>query len=207
MPRLKIRGERPVYKEVVIGTAKPVDERPLRADAKRNRERVLQAAKEAFAAYGADVPLDTIAASAGVGAGTVHRHFSTKEALITAVVADRLDGLADRAERCAASDDPGETFYAFVADLTLEAAHNLVLTSALGGAALGDDGARAGARLSTALGELLERGKASGEVRADLTVADLHALLAGVIEAQRRLPSDRAGFALEIAVDGLRPRP
>ncbi|MFD6451097.1 helix-turn-helix domain-containing protein, partial [Nocardia sp. NPDC060220] len=60
--------------------------RPLRADARRNRERVLAAAQEAFAAEGISVPLDDIARRAGVGAGTVYRHFPTKEALFTAAI-------------------------------------------------------------------------------------------------------------------------
>jgi AcrR family transcriptional regulator len=167
---------------------------------------VLQAAKDAFAHDGADVPLDTIAARAGVGAGTVHRHFPTKEALITAVVADRIGALADRATRRAASEPAGDAFYSFVAELTVEAAHNLVLTSALGGAPLGEDGTKQGARLSTALAALLQRAQASGDVRSDLSVGELHALLAGVIEARRHLPPERGGVALEVAVDGLRPR-
>jgi AcrR family transcriptional regulator len=66
----------------------------MRSDARHNRQRVLAAARTSFAEEGPDVPLDVIAERAGVGAGTVHRHFPTKEALIAAVVTDRLAGLA-----------------------------------------------------------------------------------------------------------------
>ena len=73
--------------------------RAPRADAQRNRAKILAAAGEAFAVDGPDVPLDAVAALAGVGAGTVHRHFPTKESLIAAVVAARLERLADRADQ------------------------------------------------------------------------------------------------------------
>ncbi|MFC7660235.1 TetR/AcrR family transcriptional regulator [Pseudonocardia benzenivorans] len=70
-----------------------VPDRPLRADARRNREKVLRAAQEAFAEHGMGVPLDEIAGRAGVGPGTVYRHFPTKEALFEAVVAARMQDL------------------------------------------------------------------------------------------------------------------
>src|ERR1700741_2859748 len=79
--------------------------RPMRADAARNREKVLRAAREAFAESGYGVPLDEIAARAGVGPGTVYRHFPAKEALFEAVVAARLaDLLEDARERAGAAD-------------------------------------------------------------------------------------------------------
>ena len=70
-------------------------ERPMRADAARNRARVLEVAYETFAADGLSVPIDEIARRAGVGAGTVYRHFATKEALFHAVVKDRMQHLVD----------------------------------------------------------------------------------------------------------------
>ena len=77
--------------------------RPLRADARRNRELVLEAARELFGTEGLSVPIDEIAARAGVGAGTVHRHFPTKEGLVAAVVVSRMDQLVEEARaRCAA---------------------------------------------------------------------------------------------------------
>src|SRR5438876_7565800 len=81
--------------------------RPLRADAQRNRAKVLAAAQEAFAAEGIAVPLDEIARRAGVGAGTVYRHFPTKEALFEAVIADRLEHFAEHATSLGTAEDSG----------------------------------------------------------------------------------------------------
>ena len=87
---------RPAYDHT--GDSAPVKPRPLRADARRNRERILAAATAAFAADGLSVPLDEIARRAGVGPGTLYRHFPAKETLWEAVLHDRLQRLADEAE-------------------------------------------------------------------------------------------------------------
>ena len=96
--------------------------RPLRADARRNRDRVLEAARTAFAAEGSDVPLDEIARRAGVGAGTVYRHFATKEALFEAVVFDRIGELVEEARALSDDPDPGRAFSSFVERLGREGA-------------------------------------------------------------------------------------
>ena len=90
---------RPAYDHT--GDSAPVKPRPLRADARRNRERILAAATAAFAADGLSVPLDEIARRAGVGPGTLYRHFPAKEALWEAVLHSRLERLADEAEALA----------------------------------------------------------------------------------------------------------
>ncbi|MEU4192605.1 helix-turn-helix domain-containing protein [Kribbella sp. NPDC026611] len=167
-----------------------------RADAVRNRARILSAARAAFAQDGVDVPLDTIAERAGVGAGTVHRHFPTKEALVSAVIADRLDELADRA---AEADD----FFAYLAELVDSGRDNLVLSAALDGT-LGTDGAESAARLSRAFEVLLADAQRAGLVRRDVTAAEVHAILAGVLATESRLPPDRRGLGLEVAIAGLR---
>ena len=94
--------------------------RPLRADAARNRARVLEVAYETFAQEGLSVPIDEIARRAGVGAGTVYRHFPTKEALFRAIVASRLQRLIDSATPLLEGDDPGAAFFAFLALLVEE---------------------------------------------------------------------------------------
>ena len=152
------------------------------------------------------MPLDVIAQRAGVGAGTVHRHFPTKESLVAAVVTDRLAGLAARAEAAGAAADPTAAFFAFVRELTAEARHNVALSGALGGAGIGADGAAAGAALSAALGRLLQRAQAGGGVRPELTVPDLHAILGGVIAMERSLPAGHQGIGLEVVIDGLAAR-
>src|SRR5436853_6815375 len=87
--------------------------RPLRADARRNRDKVLHAARDAFAASGFGVPLDEIAARAGVGPGTVYRHFPTKEALFEAVGQSRIEDLVADARARAGAAEPGSAFVAF----------------------------------------------------------------------------------------------
>jgi AcrR family transcriptional regulator len=175
--------------------------RPPRADALRNRTKILAAASDAFAKDGADVPLDAIAALAGVGPGTVHRHFPTKQSLLAAVVASRIDRLGARAEHL--QGDPAADFFGFLAELAGEARHNLVLTSALGGE-LGTEVDEPAARLSSALGSLLRAAQRSGAVRPDLAVSELHAVITGALTIEHRLPADRQGLGLQIILDGLR---
>ena len=164
---------------------------------------MLAAARESFANEGPDVPLDVIAERAGVGPGTVHRHFPTKESLIAAVVTDRLAGLAARADGLADAADPTAAFLAFIRELTAEAKQNVVLNGALGGVGIGVEGAEAATALSDSLGRLLIRAQHDGRVRADLTVPDLHAILSGVISMERNLSADHQGIGLEIVIAGL----
>ena len=103
-------------------TAAAAPTRRLRADARRNRDRVLEAARVAFAAEGSEASLDEIARRAGVGAGTVYRHFATKEALFEAVVIDRIGELVDEARDLAEDPDPGRAFASFVGSLAREGA-------------------------------------------------------------------------------------
>jgi AcrR family transcriptional regulator len=152
------------------------------------------------------VPLDVIAERAGVGAGTVHRHFPTKESLIAAVVTDRLAGLASRADDLADAADPTSAFIAFLRELTAQARHNVALSGALGGAGIGDDGAAAATALAGSLGRLLERAQRDGGVRPELTVPDLHAILNGVITMERSLSPEHQGLGLEIVIAGLTGR-
>src|ERR1700734_2354819 len=105
--------------------------RPLRADAARNREKVLRAAREAFAESGYGVPLDEIATRAGVGPGTVYRHFPAKEALFEAVVTSRIEDLIADARSRAGAADPGAAFFGFLARLAEESAAKRDLPDAI----------------------------------------------------------------------------
>lgn len=91
----------------------PTDRR-VRADAARNRARVLEVAYQTFAADGLSVPVDEIARRAGVGAGTVYRHFPTKEALFQAVIADRMHRIIDKGHALLKSKHPGDALFAFL---------------------------------------------------------------------------------------------
>ena len=91
-----------------------------RADARRNRLQILQAAETCFAEQGIGVPIDDIARSACVGVGTVYRHFPTKEALVEAVIITRMGKLTAEARALATSDDPTEAFFTFLERLAEE---------------------------------------------------------------------------------------
>jgi AcrR family transcriptional regulator len=177
--------------------------RPLRADARRNRERVLVAAREAFAAEGLSVSLDDVARRAGVGPGTVHRHFPTKDALFEAVIADRLQGLTVAATELADAPDAGAAFFAFFHRMADDARHNLALASAL--TDIGEAVREAGEALAAALGVLLARAQQAGAVRADLQIAELHAIVAGVLVMEQRLPPASRGRGVAVVAAGLRP--
>jgi AcrR family transcriptional regulator len=179
-------------------------ERSLRADAQRNREKVLRAAREAFAAGGYGVPLDEIAALAGVGPGTVYRHFPSKEALFEAVVGARVGDLIGDARQRAASADPAAAFFGFLGRMGQEAAAKRDLPDAIS-----VDGA-AQQNLREAFGALLHRAQQAGAVRPDITMDDLIVLLKGLMSSLRDLPPGPAGAAqrdrvLAVLTDGLRP--
>lgn len=178
-------------------------ERPLRADALRNREKILRAARNAFAVSGYGVPLDEIAALAGVGPGTVYRHFPTKEALFEAVVTARVEDLIADARARAGDADPCRAFFGFLARIAGEAAAKRDLPDAIAIAgSLQDD-------LYTALGVLLRRAQEAGAVRGDISTPDLIVLLKGLLRSIQEVsagPADAAQRDRVVAVvtDGLR---
>ena len=200
---------RPAYDDT--GDSAPVKARPLRADARRNRERVLAAASAAFAADGLSVPLDEIARRAGVGPGTLYRHFPAKEALWEAVLLDRLERLAAGAEALRGDPDPGAALLGFIDRLVTEAAPKRDLSDALAsaGADVGAAVAGTAARLREAVGGLLAAAQRSGAIRGDIGVAELMALLSGLLFALRSRPGAQPDPGLAVAVlrDGLRAAP
>ena len=182
--------------------------RPLRADARRNRDRVLEAARSAFGAEGSDVSLDEIARRAGVGPGTVYRHFASKESLFEAVVFDRIGELVEEARVFADDPDPGRAFAFFVERLGREGARKRDLVEALA-----DDGihlqleeAPIVRALTEALAVLLHRAQHAGAVRSDISVDDVMALLTGAAYAicHSRTDDERTRRLLAIMYDGLR---
>ena len=178
--------------------------RGLRADARRNRARVLAVAAEVFAAEGLSVPVHEIARRAGVGTGTVSRHFPTKEDLFAAILLERMEHLTRQADELAATRGPGAAFFAFFAELAAQAGANLALSAAVTDSA---DAVREAAEpLAAALAVLLTRAQDAGAVRADITVTDLHAITAGALLAEQRLDPAARGRALRVVADGLRTR-
>jgi AcrR family transcriptional regulator len=180
-----------------------MSDRPLRADARRNRERVLAAAREAFAESGFSVPLDEIAVRAGVGPGTVYRHFPTKEALFEAVALVRVHDLTADARARASASDPRVAFEGFLELLAGEASVKRDLPDALDGA--GADTVAARDEMRDALDVLLRRAQDAGAVRADVDIADLFALLKGLIHSVRASDDpDLVQRLLHVVRDGLR---
>jgi AcrR family transcriptional regulator len=164
------------------------------------------AARAAFAAEGPSVSLDDIAHRAGVGPGTVHRHFPTKDELFRAVIADRLQELTTAARELAEAADPGAAFFAFFHRLADDARHNLALAAALATSAdAGEAVLDAGVSLAAAVAVLLARAQQAGAVRGDVDTVDLHAIIAGALVMEQRLPPTSQGRGLTVVADGLRP--
>ncbi|GAA3215710.1 TetR/AcrR family transcriptional regulator [Dactylosporangium siamense] len=181
--------------------------RPQRADGRRNQARVLEEAFAAFAEHGAAVSIREIARRAGVSTGTVTRHYPTKEALFRAVALHRIEHLVRSAEEITAREDPATAFFTFFALLVRQSAADHAVGDALTGAGFDLQAAASTAihDFGAAMAGLLSRAQRAGAVRGDADAADVKALIAGCIArpddgtAQRRM--------IEIACDGLRPRP
>ncbi|MEV7093243.1 TetR/AcrR family transcriptional regulator [Amycolatopsis sp. NPDC051045] len=174
----------------------------MRADARRNRAKVLAAAEEAFALDGLAVPLDDIARLAGVGAGTVYRHFPSKEALFQAVVLERIGQFAEEARALATADRPGEVFFDYFVRVIKQASLNRAICDALAESGGHAFKAGAGEEFRAALAELLARAQAAGAVRPDLDGDDLRALIVGCLAVERYAPGSR--HLVRVVVDGLR---
>lgn len=180
----------------------------LRADAVRNRARVLAAAEALFAEQGANAQLLDIAKRAGVGAGTVHRHFPTKDALLTEVLATRLNDLLIQANALSAAHDPGEAFFKFWTQATEMAYRNTAICEAFtissGEALHVPDELRQ--RFFATLAAMLKAAKTAEAVRQDIDVLDAVALLsAAVLAEQRRGGDSQAGRLSGLVAKALRP--
>ncbi|MDG4799496.1 TetR/AcrR family transcriptional regulator [Micromonospora sp. WMMD980] len=184
-------------------------DRPLRADAQRNRQRLLDAAVRAFSRDGAAVTLDRVAKEAGVGIGTLYRHFPTREALIEAAYRNELAKLCDAVPDLLASRpaeaavrDWMERFVDYLATKRgMADALRLAIASGANPYAHSRD------RLLAALDALLAAGVAAGTVRSDVAAADVLAGLSGVaLVAGEPEQRDQAGRLLDLLMDGLRHR-
>jgi AcrR family transcriptional regulator len=184
-----------------------VDDRPRRADAVRNREKVLKAAEAAFAAAGLKAQLDDVARRAGVGVGTVCRHFPTKQALLEAVFTRLYETLLARAQAALASPDEAGAFEAFfIALAEFHGRHRAFAEQMASELAVADLPAREA--LMDAVTELVTRAQALGTIRNDIGPADISMLFAGVAHATAVVgdlePALRERY-VRIILDGLRP--
>ena len=182
-------------------------ERPLRADAVRNRARVLEVAYETMAADGLSVPIDEIARRAGVGAGTVYRHFPTKEALFGAVIRDRLEQMVASGRALLESDDPGEALHSFIRAMVSHGAADMSLVQAMAGYGIDVNvvAPEAEAQFLGLLGDLLSAAQRAGTARQGVTVPEAKALIVGAQAMQGYNPGV-AEKVTDIVLDGLRPR-
>jgi AcrR family transcriptional regulator len=178
-------------------------DRPLRADAVRNRARVLEVAYETFAAEGLGVPIDEIARRAGVGAGTVYRHFPAKEDLVGAVIADQLQRIVDEGRALIEAGEPGEALFTFLRSAVEWSATNRGLVDALAGSGIEITGADE--LFMNLLGELLRAAQEAGTAREDVGVADVKALMVG-LQAMQSYNDEAAARLTEVVLDGLRAR-
>ncbi len=181
---------------------------PLRRDARRNRERLLVATRAAFQERGLDVGVDEIARRAGVGVGTLYRHFPTKDALIDAIVDARFAELTGAAEQALEEEDVWAGFESFlVAAVELQAVDR-GFKDAL--AARGRDEKRVKAArrgLHDAIERLVDRGREEGALRADITAADVLVLLWGtarIVERTEDVAPGQVRRFLAMHLDGLR---
>ena len=184
--------------------------RKPRADAVRTRERVLEAAKEVFSAGGPEASLEAVARTAGVGIGTLYRHFPTREALFEAVYRREVQQLADLAEQLKQKNEPVEALRQWMRSNVTFVATKKGMSEALALAAYKNSELFSSSfdRLTQAVGGLLDRAVAAGEIRDDITPEDLLRALVGMCYMH-----DRPGWQtsvlrlVDVFVDGLRVRP
>ncbi len=179
-----------------------------RADATRNREQLLKAASRAFASAGAELSMRAIAREAGVGIATLYRHFPTRESLVEAVYRDQVAGLTAGARELLAEFPPPAALRRWM-DLFGHwiAAKNGMLGTLLAMIESGEIAhAHTQAELLAAIDHILDAGRATGELRPDVTAEDIAASLIGIFTVAR--PPEhgaRASRLLNILMDGLRP--
>jgi AcrR family transcriptional regulator len=161
--------------------SQPAKRKP-RSDAQRNRERILEVAKEAFTRHGAATSLDDIAKQAGVGAGTLYRHFPTRDALIEAVYRSEVEKLAAAALGFTAAMAPVEALRAWLLLFVDYIAAKHIIAPALNSVAGGPSRLYEGSRslVQGAIEELVKRAKKSGDVRRDIDASDLLRAVIGV---------------------------
>jgi AcrR family transcriptional regulator len=181
--------------------------RKPRADGLRNRERLIEAAKAGFAETDPDVSLEEIARRAGVGIGTLYRHFPTRDAIVEAVYRREVQQLADSAVRLSGSRPPGKALHEWMRVFVDYVATKKVIASALGAIVGGVSElyALSGARITEAVTLLVERARASGDIRTDVEPADVLRGLVGLTYGNTDPAWEASALRLiDILMDGLR---
>jgi len=186
----------------------PSDGRKPRADAQRNRERILEVAKQAFTRSGADTSLDDIAKQAGVGPGTLYRHFPTREELLKAVYRNELENLATAGEKFAETMPPVEALRAWLLLFVDAVAAKQIIAPALN-TLVGDHKKvfeASYAQVHEAIRRLVKRAVKSGDIRKDLDPSDLLRVLVGVAHVASSPDWQQSARRLvDILIAGSRP--
>ncbi|MFF4361877.1 TetR/AcrR family transcriptional regulator [Streptomyces sp. NPDC001604] len=184
--------------------------KPMRADARRNYERLLKVAAEAFAEHGENASLDDIAKRAGVGSGTLYRHFPTRQALLEAVYVDAIEAIAARADDFARELPPGEALVEWLNELSAGMIQVRGLKSLLGSAVT--DGSSAvvtacGNSVKDAAERLVGAAKQDGALREDVEPIEILRLAHGVATASELADGEGTHIRryLSLLTDGLRP--
>jgi AcrR family transcriptional regulator len=194
--------------DVSIEAEKAGRARKPRADGQRNRERLIDAAKTAFADVGADVSLDEIARRAGVGTGTFYRHFPSRDAIVEAVYRREVRQLGESATRLLEELPPGEALRQWMRLFVDYIATKKVIASALGALAGGttDLYAASGATIGGAITRLVERAAEAGDIRSDIDPGDIMRALAGFTYGNASPGWQASALRLiDLLMDGLKP--
>ena len=182
------------------------DPRPLRADAERNRQRIVDAAGPLFAERGVDVSVEDLAAAAGVGIGTFYRRFPDRESLVEAVFETRLERVVEAARDALEIEDPWEAFRTFVVNVARMHARDRGLKDVLSSDRGRERVAAFRRTIQPLAGQLLERAKAAGALREDVTQFDIpmiHQAVSAIAAITRDVSPDYFERTLTLLVDGL----
>lgn len=180
---------------------------PLRADARRNRARILAAASEVFAAQGASARTEEVARRAGVAIGTIFRHFPTKDDLLTAIMKDLLEQLVGDVAVLAREGDPRTALFSFFTRLVAQAAAKSTVVELLSRSGIEIQAAQPLRALHDGIDDLLVSGQRSGAIREDVQLGEVMALLASTCQGafQAGWDTDLQRRTLTVIFDGLRP--
>jgi AcrR family transcriptional regulator len=195
-------------KLVDVSTQTVVSQRPKRADARRNFDRLVAQARAAFAERGTDASLEEIARRAGVGIGTLYRHFPTRQALVVAVVRDRMEELHARAAALLTEPSPEDALIRWLWAYLEHAGEFRGLADSMA-ETVQTDSLTSCDQMKTAANALLARAQQAGVIRSDVDTVDLLQFMHAVAWSAERCGQDtgRAGRMLAVMLDGLRVTP
>lgn len=198
----------PAQKRSPVGSGGTQDAaRPLRADAQRNRARILETAEAVFAVKGPSASTEEIAQKAGVGVGTIFRHFPTKEALLQAIIEALAIRLTEETRRLVVEGDPATAFFTFFQRMAREATEKKTVVDLLAEAGIAITVAKPIHVLRQTIEELLANAQRAGTIREDVHAAEVIALLVGICQAglHTTWEPELQDRTLAIVFDGLRP--